>query len=157
MRGPTEKWKAKFCFWEKLTICPFLFIIGIVSQHSTVNFCFHFVKPNIGILEFVPGRMGAEGVTSDGSNINIMGVNKQRPGRTESYPLSSLGEGILNHIQSSAVMSCPPPTITHKTHKAQDHKEIDISANNIKSTPPVNAVKCKNRTLNQIISEINRC
>ena len=99
--------------------------------------------------------MGAEGVTSDWSNINIMGVNKQRPGRSESCPLSSLGEGILNHIQSSAVMSCP--TITHKTHKAQDHKEIDISANNIKSTPPVNAVKCKNRTLNQIISEINRC
>ena len=61
-------WKA---FWEILTICPFLFIIGIVSQHSTANFCFHFVKPNIGILEFVPGRMGAEGVTSDGSNINI--------------------------------------------------------------------------------------
>ena len=80
-------WKA---FWEILTICPFLFIIGIVSQHSTVNFCFHFVKPNIGILEFVPGRMGAEGVTSDGSNINIMGVNKQRPGRADSYPLSSL-------------------------------------------------------------------
>ena len=88
--------------------------------------------------------MGAEGVTSDGSIINIMGVNKQRPGRTGSYPLSSLlGEGILNHIQSSAVMSCPPPTITHKTHKAQDHKEIEISANNIKSTPPVNAVKAK--------------
>ena len=88
MRGPTKTWKAKF--WEKLTICPFLFIIGIVSQHSTVNFCFHFVKPNIGILEFVPGRMGAEGVTSDGSNINIMGVNKQRPGRAESYPLYTL-------------------------------------------------------------------
>ena len=87
MRGPTEKWKAKFCFWEKLTICPFLFIIGIVSQHSTVNFCFHFVKPNIGILEFVPGRKGAKGVTSDGSNINIMGVNKQRPRRTESRSL----------------------------------------------------------------------
>ena len=82
--------ESKFWFWEKLTICPFLFIIGIVSQHSTVNFCFHFVKPNIGILEFVPGRMGAEGVTSDGSNINIMGINKQRPGRTESRELSTI-------------------------------------------------------------------
>ena len=94
MHALTDTWKAKF--WENLTICPFPFIIGIVSQHSTVNFCFHFVKPNIGILEFVPGRKGAEGLTSDGSNINIMGVNKLRPGQGEQraihYP--PLGEGI---------------------------------------------------------------